>query len=140
MPAAIVHCEIRVANMERAKKFYSTVFDWAIEPVGSGTYWLVHTGHAEYSTGQTSGIGAVLTLRKGAQPTEEQAGMGYVCNIEVADIDETLEKVKAAGGKVVRDKAPLEGVGHEAFCLDTEGNMFSVIHDDKLLRLTSPER
>jgi hypothetical protein len=64
------------------------VFDWIIEPVGSGKYWLVRAGRAQYATGQTSGIDAVLTLRQGAHPTEEQAGigMGYVCNIEVTDI------------------------------------------------------
>jgi uncharacterized protein len=138
--AAIVHCEIRVADLERAKRFYTTVFDWIIEPVGSGKYWLVRAGRAQYTTGQTSGIDAVLTLRQGAHPTEEQAGtgMGYVCNIEVSDIDETLEKVKATGGEVVRGKEPLEGVGFEAFCLDTEGNMFSVIHDEGLSALLPP--
>jgi uncharacterized protein len=65
-------------------------------------------------------------------------GMGYVCNIEVTDIDETLELVKATGGEVVRGKEPLEGVGFEAFCLDTEGNMFSVIHDEGLSALLPP--
>jgi hypothetical protein len=72
----------------------SVVFDWIIEPVGSGKYWLVRAGRAQYTTGQTSGIDAVLTLRQGAHPTEEQAGkgLGYVCNIEVTDIDQTLEK------------------------------------------------
>jgi hypothetical protein len=70
------------------------VFDWIIEPVGSGKYWLVRAGRAQYTIGQTSGIDAVLTLRQGAHPTEEQAGkgLGYVCNIEVTDIDQTLEK------------------------------------------------
>ena len=61
--------------------------------------------------------------------------MGYVCNIEVTDIDETLEKVKATGGEVVHGKEPLEGVGFEAFCLDTEGDIFIVIHDEGLSAL-----
>jgi predicted enzyme related to lactoylglutathione lyase len=39
---------------------------------------------------------------------------------------------------VVRGKEPLEGVGFEAFCLDTEGNMFSVIHDEGLSALLPP--
>ena len=52
--------------------------------------------------------------------------MGYVCNMEVADIDETLEKVKATGGEVVRGKEALEGVGFEAFCLDTKATCLAL--------------
>jgi catechol 2,3-dioxygenase-like lactoylglutathione lyase family enzyme len=50
--AAIVHCEIRVADLERAKRFYTTVFDWIIEPVGSGKYWLVRAGRAHTLPGK----------------------------------------------------------------------------------------
>jgi uncharacterized protein len=134
---AIVHCEIRVRYMDRAAAFYTKVFGWIIKPLGDG-YFMVHAGRATYGNGQTVGIDAVLAQRTGPEPTLEQAGSGYICNIEVEDIDATLEKIKAAGGKVVREKQTLEGVGAEAFCLDTEGNMISVMRDDTQQKLIPP--
>ena len=139
MTGAIVHCEIRVSDKERAKKFYSSVFEWVINPVGDGTYWLVSTARAVYTKGVESGMDAVIRLRDGLAPTAEQPTNAFVCNIEVGDVDEALKRVVAAGGKVIRDKQPLEGVGFEAFCEDTEGNVFSLMHDEGLLQLSAPK-
>ena len=138
MTGAIVHCEIRVSDKERAKTFYTTVFDWNIKPVGNGTYWLVSTGRAIYDSGEV-GLDAVLKLREGPAPVDAQPINAFVCNIEVEDLDDALQRVVAAGGKIVRDKQALEGVGFEAFCQDTEGNVFSLMHDEGLKQLINPK-
>lgn len=140
MTGAIVHCEIRVSDKERAKKFYSSVFEWVINPIGDGTYWLVSTARAVYSEGVESGMDAVIRLREGSAPPTGQSTNAFICNIEVGDVDEALKRVAAAGGKVIRDKQPLEGVGFEAFCEDTEGNVFSLMHDEGLLQLREPSK
>jgi predicted enzyme related to lactoylglutathione lyase len=40
---------------------------------------------------------------------------------EVADIEETLEKVQAAGGKTVVPKTAIPGAGHFAMFSDADG-------------------
>lgn len=44
--------------------------------------------------------------------------------------DESLAKVQAAGGKVMRPRMPVPGVGWMAYRVDTEGNPFWLMQDD----------
>jgi predicted enzyme related to lactoylglutathione lyase len=50
--------------------------------------------------------------------------------IGVASVDEFIAKIEASGGKVVRGKEPVPGVGWLAYCEDTEGNRFGLMEDD----------
>lgn len=139
MAGAIVHFEIRATNIERAKQFYTAVFDWTINSVGDG-YWLISTGRAQYAQGSPIGIDGVLTLHKDGEPPKSNTPNGFVVNVEVEDIDDTIVKIQQAGGTIVRQKAILQGVGHEVICQDTEGNIFSVIHDDSLQKIVASQR
>jgi predicted enzyme related to lactoylglutathione lyase len=46
--------------------------------------------------------------------------------IEVFSIGDSVDEVEAAGGKVFRAKKTIPGVGYQAYCQDTEGNVFGV--------------
>jgi predicted enzyme related to lactoylglutathione lyase len=114
----VVHFEIPADEPERAVKFYESVFGWKIERwQGPVDYWLVTTGEAS-EPGIDGGI--------------ERRGEGVVTRniIDVADVDEYARKVEAAGGKVVKPKTPLAGVGWYAYCADTEGNVFGIMQED----------
>lgn len=139
MTGAVVHFEIRATNLDRAQTFYTSVFGWNIKALGDG-YLFIGAGRAEYSGGQNIGIDGVIVLHKDGEPPKSQTPNAFVVNIEVEDIDATIAKIKQAGGSVVREKTPLEGVGHEAVCKDTEGNVFSVIHDDSLQKIVASQR
>ncbi|MDO8460425.1 MAG: hypothetical protein Q7S74_04910 [Nanoarchaeota archaeon] len=47
--------------------------------------------------------------------------------VEVSDIDNVIEAVKANGGKIEMGKMELKGVGFFASVRDTEGNRFSLM-------------
>lgn len=50
--------------------------------------------------------------------------------MSVMTFDESLAKVQAAGGKVMRPRMPVPGVGWMAYRVDTEGNPFWLMQDD----------
>ncbi len=50
----------------------------------------------------------------------------YIIVIDVASVDEHIEKVKAAGGSVFRDKMAVGNMGFYAQVKDTEGNIIGL--------------
>jgi len=44
--------------------------------------------------------------------------------------DEFAKKIVDAGGKVVRAKTAIPGIGWFAYCVDTEGNVFGIMQSD----------
>ena len=44
--------------------------------------------------------------------------------IDVKSVDEYSSKIEKLGGKVVRNKTAVAGMGYFAFCIDTENNSF----------------
>lgn len=118
-----VHFEFQADDVERAKKFYENVLGWKItqamkkEETGMD-YWLVMTGEKD-----KPGINGGMYRRDSA----EEKYYLYDCTIEVPDIDEAMEKVKANGGMIVREKDMIPGVGWFASAKDTEGNRFGML-------------
>ena len=46
--------------------------------------------------------------------------------IEVESLEEALEKVEQVGGKKIHGPMEIHGVGLQAYCTDTEGNIFGL--------------
>ena len=112
----VVHFEIMAGEPQKVIDFYSTVLDWKFKKQDHpGTdYWLVTTGDE-----QTPGINGGLAF---GDP------VGAVVNtIGVADMDATLQKVEANGGKIVRPREPLPGMGMYATFEDPAGNQFGLM-------------
>jgi predicted enzyme related to lactoylglutathione lyase len=106
-------------DVERSINFYENVFGWKFTKWdGPMEYWMVSTGPET-----EPGIDGGLSKR-------EEGNRGVVNTIGVASIDETLEQIKGAGGKIVQPKGPIPGVGYFAQCTDTEGNLFGVMESD----------
>ncbi len=116
----IVHFDIPVDDIERARKFYEELFDWKIEKVpGEMPYFLIETTDLD---GQRS-IGGGMARR---EKTEQQ-----ITNfIGVPSIDDYINRVQALGGKVVEPRTPIVGWGYLAVCLDSENNTFGLWEDD----------
>lgn len=114
-----VHFDISAAEPERAVKFYADVFGWEITKWdGPMDYWLVTTG-----PDNEPGINGGIAMRK--DPSERVTN-----TIDVPSVDEFIEKITQAGGKVIAPKMPIQGVGYFALCLDTEGNPFGIMEED----------
>ena len=115
----IIHFEIPADDQERAIKFYEKVFDWQIEKWdGPIEYWLIMTGEED-----KPGIDGGLARRE--DPTT-----GVENTIDVKDLDASLANVKANGGKVIRPRMAVPGVGWMAYIKDTEGNVFGLMEND----------
>jgi uncharacterized protein len=115
----VIHFEIAADEPERAKSFYEKVFGWKIEKwQGPQDYWLITTGPAE-----EPGIDGGLARRSDPTTSTENT-------IGVDSVDAYVARIEANGGKVLRPKAAVPGVGWLAYCQDSEGNRFGLMQDD----------
>jgi predicted enzyme related to lactoylglutathione lyase len=120
----VIHFEIQAADPDRAERFYTSVFGWAVQPIGGPMdYRLLTTGDDA-----TTGInGAILRRGGGGEPVEGAVVNGFICTIAVASIEETERAVPAAGGQQVLDRVDVPDVGQLSYFKDTEGNIFGAL-------------
>jgi predicted enzyme related to lactoylglutathione lyase len=123
-----VHFEIHADDVQRAIRFYSDVFGWAFPEWFPGEYWGVMT--AEEGSSEP-GINGGLLNRQGPGPAADQPVSAFVCTVQVDDLDECLQRVATAGGKTVVEKHALAGLAWQAYCTDTEGNIFGLHQPDE---------
>ncbi|MBI1377823.1 MAG: VOC family protein [Frankiales bacterium] len=125
----VVHFEIQVDDMDRAKEFYGSVFGWQFQDwsssVGGAVYWGAITGPDD-----EMGINGGLLMRPAATPGPMQGTNAYVCTMAVDDYDATEKKILDAGGVVALPKMALTGMAWQGYYLDTEGNTFGIHQPD----------
>lgn len=121
-----VHFEIHCQDIERASKFYQAMFNWKIEKWSEGDYWMVSTGDEK-----ENGINGGMMLRKGSPPKEGTSPNAFVCTLMVPDVDESVAAVTLNGGKIAMEKMSIKGMGWVAYGIDTEGNIFGMMQEDK---------
>ena len=120
----VVHFEIPAENLERAKKFYSENFGWKLNQLGPevGNYVLVHTGPTD-----EQGMPQDRAFINGGLMPRDPSASSPVLVIAVADADQTVEKVKQSGGRLVGEILDIPNVGRYARVQDSEGNVIGVI-------------
>lgn len=127
MSNRIAHFEIHADDVNRAKDFYSRVFDWKFEEWKGGEkeYWMIMTADKD---SKEAGInGGLLKRPDGCKPVEKgQAVTGYVCTIVVEDYDATAAKILGAGGIEALPKFDLAGMAWQGYYLDSEKNIFGI--------------
>ena len=110
--------EIPVKDIERARKFYETVLNTKLtleelEPFTMAFFPM------------TLGVpGAAGTLIKGE--SYEPSHAGTIVYFSVEDIEETLRRVNANGGKTLLPKKGIGEYGFIAHFEDTEGNRLAL--------------
>ena len=112
----LVHFENLVEDPEDAVNFYLSVFGWEIATWGGGeqSYWLITTG-----PDTVPGInGAIMG---------NQFPQKVINTIDVKALDEMIDKVNAAGGKLVHGPSEVPGVGMHAYCEDSQGVLFGMM-------------
>jgi predicted enzyme related to lactoylglutathione lyase len=115
----VIHFEIQVDQPERAVGFYKTVFGWKIDQWGGPeNYWLITTGD-DKEMGINGGM-----MKRTPMPSPT------INTIGVSSVDEFASKITANGGKIIRPKTAIPGVGYFAYCQDTEGNIFGIMQSD----------
>jgi len=117
--STIVHFDVPAENIERAKKFYSALFDWKFESFPEMQYHLITTTDLAGAPGVGGGMGR---RRDPSQPITNYYG--------VKSIDAAMKQVRNFGGTVVMGKMAVPKMGYLANCIDTEGNPFGLWEED----------
>jgi len=121
----VVHFELPAENKKRMTDFYSTAFGWKAEQLGPEM--------SEYVLVTTSEVGEDRfpkqrgTINGGIYQKSDMTSPHPSVVISVDDINESIEKVKKAGGKVLGEPMPIPGVGSFVLFIDTEGNQLSML-------------
>ncbi|MGL4758872.1 MAG: VOC family protein [Patescibacteria group bacterium] len=110
--------DIYVTDMDRAVKFYETVLDQKLEPMGDPTG---ETKMMSFATDNGAyGAGGALVKAQFSRP-----GVGgTMVYFSTQDCLAEESKVQNAGGQVIRPKFSIGEFGFVSLCQDTEGNMF----------------
>ena len=110
--------EIPVIDFERARKFYSEIynFDMPTVPMGESLmgFLPVQEGH----------IGGAIIKAKGHHPSQDGA-LIYLNGGD--DLNEVCNRIPSSGGKVIQKKTAISDEhGYYALFLDTEGNRLAL--------------
>jgi len=115
MGNAFAHIEINTRDLDRARRFYESVFDWKIhyEPVAGEEvpYGLIDTG--------TPPGGGLFQV-----PLERP--LGVTVYVGVSNIEESLSKIEAAGGRTMMARMEVPGEGWFAIFSDLDGNVLGL--------------
>jgi predicted enzyme related to lactoylglutathione lyase len=113
----VVYFEIPVIDMDRATKFYSTVFNFKFD-----TTIIDNNEMALFPFIQeNSGISGALAKGEIYKPTKD----GVLIYFNTANMDETLRLANANGGQILYPKTD-NGIGLVAEFEDTEGNRIAL--------------
>jgi uncharacterized protein len=106
--------DIHVANLDRAKKFYETVFNVKLTdlPMEWGKQSLFPFDH------ESPNISGALVERSDMIPN----GNNTVVYFETEDCTTEEKRIEAAGGKIIRPKMSIGDFGFVSIFLDSEGN------------------
>ena len=122
----VQHFEIPADDLARAKKFYSKVFGWKINPFsmpGGQEYLGLHTTEvgSDHMPREPGAINGGMFKRSAELPVT-----GPTIAVTVDDIKKTLNDLKAAGGTVLSEIMNVADMGLYSYVKDTEGNVIGV--------------
>jgi len=119
------HFAIHADDLERARKFYGTIFGWKFQGFGGDMtdFCQIIDAYGKY----LAPMGAIQARKFNVAP---QPVIGYECSFTVDDVDATARAVEANGGKIVMKKSAIPGVGWIVKFLDTEGNLACAVQSD----------
>ena len=113
----VVYFEVPVIDIDRATKFYSTVFNFKFD-----TTIIDNNKMALFPfTEEKSGISGALAKGEIYKPTKD----GVLIYFNTANIDETLRLANVNGGQILYPKTD-NGIGLVAEFEDTEGNRIAL--------------
>jgi predicted enzyme related to lactoylglutathione lyase len=120
----VVHFEIPAEDLDRAKKFYGTVFGWSLETMSmpGGQYTSVMTTPVDQQTQMPTEPGAI----NGGMMERNASTPAPVITIDVEAIDAALQNVEAEGGSTVQPRTEIPGMGAFAYFKDPEGNVMGL--------------
>lgn len=118
MALQVVWIEIPVKDIERAVKFYTSLFGGEPEIVDDGV-----RKTATIMNSEKFGVGFSLDQTANFEPGDK-GPLVYIW-AEDDDMEAALAKVEPAGGKVISQKTSMGAAGFYGLFQDTEGNLLT---------------
>ena len=124
----VLHTMLRVGDLKRAVDFYTRVLGMNLlreTDVPSQRYTLAFVG---YGRGNADGGAEIeLTYNYGVESYEPGTAFGHIA-LGVPDVAAACERIRAAGGRVVREAGPVKGgTTVIAFVQDPDGYKIELI-------------
>ena len=115
----VVHSIIPCDEAEKAKHFYAGLFpNWRFKSLPPNQFWEITDENGDYPHT------IFLAMMKGdytpSKPTNYYG---------VEDIDQSIDRAVALGGKIIVPKTPVPGKGYFAELCDVIGNNFGLWQD-----------
>ena len=110
MANPFVHVELATTDVDKAKSFYQSLFDWKLNDMDMGggmTYTMIEVGEG-------TGGG----MMKHPMPGEPSVWLAYVA---VDDIRAATAKARSLGATIVRDATEIPNAGTFAIFVDPTG-------------------
>ncbi len=122
MNSAISWFEIPAINLERAQQFYETIFSTSLIPMDMPNIKMRMFPIDDMNTG----VGGAIVDSGGFHKPSLTEGPLIYLNAN-PDVQQVLDKVEAAGGKILVSKTSISPeYGFMAVLLDTEGNRIAL--------------
>jgi hypothetical protein len=111
MANPFVHVELETPDPEKAKAFYSKLFQWQLEDlpnpaVPGGSYTIIKVGE---------GTGGGIMKQIPGGPS------GWLAYVLVDDIRASTQKAKSLGAEIMKDVTEVTGMGWLSFIRDPTG-------------------
>lgn len=115
--------EIAVSDIDRAIKFYETVFDISISKHEMGPLVM---GWFPSLDGKPGANGSLVYNEEFYKPSSSEGTLIYFTS-QAADLAVELGRVEAAGGKVLQEKKLIApDIGYMGLFIDSEGNRVAI--------------
>jgi predicted enzyme related to lactoylglutathione lyase len=115
MANPFVHVELATTDIDNAKSFYRSLFDWKLNdmPMGDGeTYTLIEVGEG-------TGGG----MMKHPMPGAPSAWLAYV---GVENVQAATEKARSLGATIMREPTEVPNMGWFSIIVDPTGAMLAM--------------
>lgn len=121
-----VHFEIHAEDLARASHFYAELFwrTFTKREGGDTEYMMIVTWEGDV------GINGWMVKRIGNNPTQHDPVKWSVFTVNVASVDEMIEKAQSLGAIVALPKQAIPTMGRLAYLIDTEKNIFGIMQSD----------
>jgi len=126
----LLHTMLRVGDLERSKSFYTNILGMQLlreHEFPEGKFTLAFLGYGDESNNTV----LELTYNWGTGSYDIGNAYGHIA-VGVEDVYAACDRIKAAGGKIVREAGPMKGSTRVlAFVEDPDGYKIELLEDHR---------
>jgi predicted enzyme related to lactoylglutathione lyase len=129
----VIHFELPASDPLRVGRFYEEAFGWQTTPLGPdmGNFVLAFTVETDPETRLPQKSGAI----NGGFYERTEPDQTTKLTILVEDIRAAMDRIVAAGGRVLGEPVEMQGVGLFVSFVDPDGNVATINEDFAVMRL-----